>query len=116
MSIKRPLASAAFLVCLAVATVAAPSVALAGTATPSLATTTFPQTASAQQGATWLARQLTPSGYLLSTTSPGQPDLVATANVVLALASAGVDRRGAEAALIYLESHVGAYVTVSGSD
>ncbi len=116
MSIKRPLASAAFLVCLAVATVAAPSVALAGTATPSLATTTFPQTASAQQGATWLARQLTPSGYVLSTTSPGQPDLVATANVVLALASAGVDQRGAEAALTYLESHVGAYVTVSGSD
>ena len=52
MSIKRPLASAAFLVCLAIATVAAPSVALAGTATPSLATTTFPQTAAAQQGAT----------------------------------------------------------------
>ncbi len=64
----------------------------------------------------WLARQLTPAGYMPSSTTPGQPDLVATANTVLALASAGVDPLGAKNALDYLGSHLSQYVTVNGSD
>ncbi len=71
-----------------------------GAASPS--PTEFPQRAAAQQGATWLAHQLTPAGYVPSSITPGQPDLVATANTVLALASAGVDPTGARTALGYL--------------
>src|ERR1700736_3673562 len=116
MSIKRPLASVASVVCLAVALAAGPSIATAAASTPSAPTTGFPQTPSARQGAAWLAGKLTPAGYVLSTTTPGQPDLTATANVVLALASAGVDLSGANGALVYLQAHVAQYVTVAGSD
>jgi len=63
-----------------------------------------------------LADQLTPSGFIPSPTNPARPDLAATANVVLALASAGVDPNGAHHALAYLASHVNAYVKVDGSD
>ena len=69
----------------------------------------------AQLGAGWLAGQLTPGGYLLSATSPGQPDLVATANAVLALASAGL-RAPASRALAYLEGHIDQYVVTGGAD
>jgi hypothetical protein len=116
MSSKHPLAVAALVACFAVALGAGPSMASAASATSPPAPSTFPATPSAQQGATWLAGQLTPAGYVLSTTSPGQPDLVATANTVLALASAGVDLAGAQTALGYLAAHVGQYVTVSGAD
>ncbi len=76
----------------------------------------FPQVAAARQGASWLARQLTPTGYVPSSTTPGQADLEATANTVLALASAGVDPSGARTALGYLGSHLNQYVTVGSAD
>ena len=94
MSIKRIVASAALGVCLTFAVVAGPATAHAATPTAA-APPTLPQVASAQQGATWLADQFTPSGFIPSSTNPAQPDLAATANAVLALASAGVDPTGA---------------------
>jgi len=76
----------------------------------------LPQTSSAQAAATWLAGQVVPGGYIASTVNPGTADLEATANTVLALASAGVGAAQAAAALSYLEGHVAAYVTVAGAD
>jgi len=115
MPINRLLASATLGVSLLIAIAAGPSVAGA-TPRPSVAAPpSFPNAPSAQQGARWLASQLTSGGFVASST-PGQPDLVATANTVLALASAGVDLPAANAALVYLETHINQYVTVSGSD
>ncbi len=118
MSVNRLLARAALAVGLVMTAAAAPAVAGATTLSPSVtaATTTFPQRASAELGARWLAGQLTPQGYVPSSTTPGQADLAVTANTVLALAGAGVDERGADAALSYLESHVNQYVTDTGAD
>ena len=110
MSTKRLLATAVLGACLTVGIVAAPTIAGA-TATP----TPFPQPASAQAGASWLANQLTPSGYIPGNV-PGQANLSFTANTVLALAAAGTDVPQANAALTYLSGHVDDYVTVSGSD
>ena len=76
----------------------------------------LPQTSSAHAAATWLAGQVVPGGYIASTVNPGTADLDATANTVLALASAGVGAAQAAAALSYLEGHVAAYVTVAGAD
>ncbi len=88
-------------------------VARAATPTP---TTEFPQTAAARLGAQWLASQLNDQGFVPVSGSPGQANLSATANTILALAATGVDRTAASAALGYLESHVDAYVTQFGSD
>ncbi len=110
MSIKRILAPATLGACLAFAVVAAPVTAQAASSQPAL-----PQTSSAQQGATWLGNQLTPQGYIPSSSGPGA-DLSSTANAILALASAGVDPAGASAALSYMESNVDTYVSQDGSD
>jgi hypothetical protein len=90
---------------------AAPGTASAAPPPPSL-----PQATQAKAAAKWLATQVGAGGYVPSTTSPGTPDLDATANTVLALASAGVAAGKANSALTYLKGHVNAYVTVSGSD
>jgi hypothetical protein len=126
MSIKRIVASAALGACLTFAVVAGPATAHAAapptaasraTAAPTAAPLpTLPQVSSAQQGAVWLADRLTASGFIPSPTNPAQPDLGTTANVVLALASAGVDPSGAHHALAYLAAHVNAYVKVAGND
>ncbi len=120
MPTKRITASALFGACLLVAVVAGPTAATAATAPaphPAVASaTTFPQPSSAALGAEWLATQLTPGGYVASTTTPGQPDLSGTANVIAALAAADVDPTGAYVALHFLESNVDAYVTVGGAD
>ncbi len=110
----RLIATAALAAALSCTVAAAPASASA-TVTPSGALPSLPQVSSAQQGARWLASQLTPSGYIPST-NPSQPDLSATANAILALVSAGVDPSGVHAALGYLASHVDAYVTVDGTD
>lgn len=110
----RLIATAALAGALSCTVAAAPASASAAV-TPSGALPSLPQVSSAQQGARWLASQFTSSGYIPSTT-PSQPDLSATANAVLALASAGVDPSGVHTALAYLESHVDAYVTVDGND
>ncbi len=125
MSTPRLLAAVALPACLLFAVGAAPS-AVAGAATPPAPRTAtpsalpalpaLPQTASARAGAAWLAGQLTPAGYIPSTTTPGQADLSATANTVLALAAAGTDLPRAQTALAYLETQVDAYVTAGGSD
>ena len=86
--------------------------AVAGAATPP----SLPQTAAARSAATWLAGQIGSGGYIPSATSPGTADLDATANAVLALGSAGVDRTKTMAALTYLEGQVDAYVTVDDAD
>ncbi len=115
MHLKRLLASTLLGACIATA-VAAPSAAEA--APPrhhSAAPSSLARASAAQLGAGWLAGQLTPGGYLLSATSPGQPDLVATANAVLALASAGL-RAPASRALTYLEGHIDQYVVTGGAD
>ena len=116
MSTKRLLASAAFGACLMGAVAAGPAIATVAAAPSSTTLPTLPQVSSAQEGATWLATQLTSGGYIPSTTTPGTPDLASTANAVLALASAGIDPTGALNALDYLESQLGSYVTVAGSD
>ena len=117
MPTKRITASALFGACLLVAVVAGPTKAVAATPHPAvISATTFPQPSSATLGAEWLATQLTPGGYVPSTTTPGQPDLSGTANVVAALAAADVDPTGAYVALHFLESNVDAYVTVGGAD
>jgi hypothetical protein len=115
MSIKRLLATAAVGVSLLITVAAAPATASAITISPAV-TSTFPQSASAQAGATWLAGQLTQTGYIPSTTTPGAADLSGTANTVLALASAGTDPAGAYAALGYLAAHITTYVVADGSD
>ena len=111
MRLQSTLMPAALAVCTALAVVAAPTAAQASSATTSL-----PQPSSAQAGATWLAGQLTSEGYIPSDEVPGSPDLSATANTVLALASANVDPSGAEQALAYLAGHVDSYVPADGSD
>jgi hypothetical protein len=117
MSTKRLVASAALGACLLASIVAGPAMAASATSSPSVTpTTTFPQTSSARSGAQWLASQLTEAGYVPSSTTPGQADLSGTANTVLALAAAGVDPTGAYAALGYLESNLGSYVTDAGAD
>ena len=90
---------------------AAPTPASATTPLPSL-----PQTAAAQAAANWLAGQVTPGGYIASTTVPGTANLDATANAVLALASAGVDGAQASSMITYLQGQVNNYVTVSSAD
>jgi hypothetical protein len=67
----------------------------------------------AQKGAAWLAGQLNASGAIETGTTP---DLAATANVALALASTATQQPAAHRALAYLESHVNSYVHVGGSD
>jgi hypothetical protein len=115
MFTKRLVASAILAGSAAISLVAAPAMAQA--TTPAVTTATaFPQAASAQAGAAWLASQLTPAGYVASTTTPGTADLSATANTVLALASTGTDPTGVDAALTYLAANVNAYVQTAGVD
>jgi hypothetical protein len=115
MSTKRIFAPAILGICLTLAVVAAPATAHA--ATPSASTQpAIPQVVPAQQGATWLARQFTPEGYIPSSTTPGTADLSSTANAILALASAGVDPSVAENAMTYMGGNVDAYVTQDGAD
>jgi hypothetical protein len=117
MSTKRLLASAALASCLLFAFDAGPSATSAAASTPSVANPpSLPQRSAAQRGANWLATQFSSSGFIPSTVTPGQPNLAATANAVLALAGAGVDRDAASNALGYLETHVDQYVSVAGSD
>ena len=113
MSTKRIVASAALGACLTFAVVAGPATAHAASRPASTALPTLPQASSAQRGATWLAGQLNASGTIQSGSAP---DLAATANVVLALASTGTQPSAAHRALAYLESHVNSYVHVDGSD
>jgi hypothetical protein len=110
MRFQRILTPAVLLVCMALAVVATPTSAGAASA-PSL-----PQPFSAQAGATWLANQFTPQGFIPSQSDPGTADLSATANSILALASADSDPSTAASALSYLESNVNAYVMQDGSD
>jgi hypothetical protein len=114
MSTKHLLAPAALALSLLVAVAAAPATASA--ANPSSGTPpTLPQVTSATAGATWLAGQLTSAGYIPVAGEPAQADLSATANTVLALASAGDDTPATQA-LDYLKGQVNAYVSVDGSD
>ncbi len=115
MSITRILASAALGASLTLAVVAAPMTASADA--PAASTQpAIPQVWSAQQGATWLAGEFTPQGYIPSSTTPGEADLSATANAVLALASAHVDPAVAQSGLTYLSDNVDAYVVQDGAD
>jgi hypothetical protein len=111
LTIRRLVASGALALTLGLGVLAAPVPASAATSPPSL-----PQTAAAHAAAHWLAALITPAGYIASTTTPGTADLTATANAVFALATAGVHHTKALAALVYLEGHVDAYVTVSSAD
>jgi hypothetical protein len=114
MSTNHRLAPVALAVSLVVAVAAAPAMAFA--ANPSSGTPpTLPRVASATSGATWLAGQLTSAGFIPVAGEPTQADLSATANSVLALASAG-DDTPATKALDYLKGQVNAYVSVDGSD
>ncbi len=110
-NLRRFAASGALALLLGLTAVAAPTPASATTPQPNL-----PQTAAAQAAANWLAAKVTPGGYIASTTVPGTADLDATANAVLALATAGVDSTQATSMTSYLQAHVNAYVTVSSAD
>lgn len=114
MSLKRLVALASLSASALVAVAAAPSTAQA--ANPSSgAPPTLPQVAAATYGAAWLSGQFTTAGFIPVAGQPGQADLSATANAVLALASAG-DDAPAEKGLAYLASNVDAYVSDGGSD
>ena len=113
MSIKRIFASAALGACLTIAVAAGPATAQAAGTPATTPRPTLPQVTSALNGAGWLAGQLTPAGDVASGTTP---DLAATANVALALASTGTDPSAAHRALTYLGSHVNGYVRVDGRD
>jgi Putative Ig domain/Squalene-hopene cyclase C-terminal domain len=115
MSSTRILASALLGVGLTFAVIAAPATASAASPAAS-SQPSIPQVSSAQAGGNWLASQLTPQGYIPVSGSPNTADLSATANTILALASAGVDPSGAQNALNYMEQNVDAYVTQDGSD
>ncbi len=110
MRFQRILTPTILLVCTALAVVASPTAASAASS-PSL-----PQPLSAQAGATWLAGQFTPQGFIGSQSDPGTADLSATANGILALASANTDSGVAATALTYMEAHVDAYVSQNGAD
>jgi Squalene-hopene cyclase C-terminal domain len=115
MHVKRLLVASVLGVCIATA-VAAPSAAQAASRSHhSVTPSPLARADAAQLGAGWLAGQLTPGGYLPSATTPGQPDVEATANAVLAFASAGL-RSPASRALDYLEGHIDQYVLVDGAD
>ncbi|MGA8724721.1 MAG: hypothetical protein WB565_06745 [Acidimicrobiales bacterium] len=115
MHLKRLLASTLLGACIAIAVAAPPAAEAAPPMHHSATPSSLARASASQLGAGWLAGQLTPGGYLLSATSPGQPDLVATANAVLALASAGL-RAPASRALTYLEGHIDQYVVTGGAD
>ena len=115
MHVKRLLASTLLGACVATAVAAPPAAEAAPPSHHSMAPSPLARADSAQLGAGWLAGQLTPGGYLPSETTPGQPDLIATANAVLAFASAGM-RSPASRALAYLQGHVDQYVAVDGAD
>jgi hypothetical protein len=108
---RRIAATGALALLLGITAAAIPTPASATTALPSL-----PQPTAAQAAANWLAGQVTPGGFIASATVPGTANLDATANAVLALASAGVDGAQASAMITYLQGQVDNYVTVSGSD
>jgi hypothetical protein len=108
MWFRRILTPAAVALCTVLALMV--SAAPANAETPNL-----PQPVSAQNGATWLAGQFTSQGYIPSQTDPGTADLSATANSILALASANVDPSLTSTALSYMENSVDAYVTQDGA-
>ncbi len=108
MKFRRILAPAAFAVCPVLVLVASPATADAASS--------LPQPTSAQAGASWLAGQFTPQGYIPSQSHPGTADLSATANSILALASANVDPGVAEAGLSYMEDNVNTFVSQDGAD
>jgi hypothetical protein len=110
MRFHRILTPAALAASAILALVAVPTTAGASSS-PAL-----PQPVSAQAGATWLASQFNEQGFIPSQSDPDTPDLSATANSVLALASANTDPSLAATALSYLESNVDAYVTQDGAD
>jgi len=113
MWFQRILRPAAVVACAALAVAAVPAMAGAASAKPSL-----PQPTSAQAGATWLGDQFTAQGYIPSSSDPGTADLAATANAILALASAHIDPTVAANGLSYLEqgANFEAYVTQEGAD
>ena len=110
-NLKRTVASGTLALLLGTAAVIAPISASAVTPQPNL-----PQTASANAAAKWLASLITSGGFIPSSTNPAVPNLDATANTVLALASARVHLTKAASALAYLELHVNEYVTVNSVD
>ncbi|MGB7051351.1 MAG: putative Ig domain-containing protein [Acidimicrobiales bacterium] len=115
MSTTRTLGSAFLGVGLMLAVVAAPATANAASGAAS-SQPSIPQVSSALAGGDWLASQVTPQGYVPASGSPDTPDLSATANTILALASAGVDPSVAQNALNYMEQNVDVYVSQDGSD
>jgi hypothetical protein len=108
---KRVAASGAVALLLGTAAVVVPVAASAATPRPNL-----PQAASARAAANWLAGLITPGGFIPSINNPVVPNLDATANTVLALASAGVDQSQAVSALTFLEAHANDYATVTSAD
>jgi hypothetical protein len=108
---KRVAASGAVALLLGTAAVVGPVAASAATPRPNL-----PQAASARAAANWLAGLITPGGFIPSINNPVVPNLDATANTVLALASAGVDQSQAVSALTFLEAHANDYATVTSAD
>jgi Squalene-hopene cyclase C-terminal domain len=93
-----------------------PAVGAHAGAVPSTTTPQLPQVVPAQQGAEWLASQLTAQDYIPTSPGSGVANLAYTAQTVLALSSANVDLAGARAALTYLAANVDNYVPNNGAD
>jgi hypothetical protein len=92
--------------------VAAP---MGGQAAAAAASPVLPQVPVAQAAAQWVARQLTPQGYI-PTSTPGVANLSGTVDSVLALAATNVDLPLARTSLVYLEQNVDGYVTKESAD
>ncbi len=76
----------------------------------------IPDQAAAGSAAGWLASQVNPQGFVPSAPGATTASYSSTAQVALALASAGVDLDLARSSVAYLENHVDAYVQTAGVD
>ncbi len=115
MSIKRLLAAACIGASLLLTAVASPPASATASTVTSTSSTSLPQISAAEQASTWLAGQFGSEPYIPLASDLSQPDLSATANAVLALASAG-DLHQARVGLYFLAFNFENYVTVDGAD
>ena len=70
----------------------------------------------AAAAASWLGRQVNASGFIPQSSNPAQPNLSVSAQVVTALAAAGVGNAEVNALLAYLGAHVNDFVVNAGVD
>jgi hypothetical protein len=115
-NLRRPAAASSIVAFVALYFLAFPAAASTGGGTLSASNSELSRSGAALDGELWLAKQLTPEGFVPSSPGSSQPSLSSTAQTVLALSASRVDLTGAEKGLSYLEGHVDQYVFADGSD